>query len=132
MIGAKENILPAAPGNLQRRPCLPAAAFFGRPDFLHGQGFLRRRRARGNAIGLRPRSLILTVEGVDHRCGDQHGCGKPGNEVLEPGISGTRSHAFATEPLRDEWVTNDLPTPSVSFAPVDAGPTPLSPPAILV
>jgi hypothetical protein len=73
------------------------------------------RRPWGSAIGLWLGPLVRKVEDVDHSRGDHHRCGKPGNEVLKPGILRTRSHAFSTEPLRDERATNDLPILSDSW-----------------
>src|ERR1700730_11274863 len=80
IISPDKNILPAAPGNLQQRAGLPAAAPFCRAPFLQGQRFLRRGSAGENAGGLRLHAIFLKLEGIDYPCRHHHGGTKLGND----------------------------------------------------
>ena len=87
-IGANEDVLPAAPGDLLRHVRLTSAAGFEGASLLQGRWLLRRRGARRQPDEMRPSSIILQLEGIDHARRHQDRGGEPGREIFESGTHG--------------------------------------------
>ncbi len=90
MVGADEDVLPAAPGDMHGGRRLAA------PALLTGARFLQRQRLEcrifrpERRLGLAV--VVVALHRIDDRRGGQHRRGKPGNQTLNAGFGGALGH----------------------------------------